>query len=170
MESEGRPRDSGHPKRPAGEPADLARCHHRRTSLLLFLSFTGSVFPPLEAVGVAALSMSACFGAVTWAFQDGHLADALGGFTVTGDVNPSILLLFCVAFGLSMDYETYLLARIHEEYRRSGDNHAAVATGIAHTGRLVTVAAFAVAAAMAGLATSGITLLKILGFGLRSAC
>ncbi|CAL9329692.1 Trehalose monomycolate exporter MmpL3 [Streptomyces sp. enrichment culture] len=136
------------------------------TSLLLFL-FTGSVFLPLKAVGVAALSMSACFGAVIWAFQDGHLAGALGGFTVTGDVNPCILLLlFCVAFGLSMDYETFLLARIQEEYRRSGDNRAAVATGIGHTGRLVTVAAFAVAAAMAGLATSGITLLKILGFGL----
>nr|WP_275410176.1 MMPL family transporter [Streptomyces sp. SID14478] len=136
------------------------------TALLLFL-FTGSVFLPLKAIVVAALSMSACFGTVTWAFQDGHLTPLLGHFTVTGTVNPCILLLlFCVAFGLSMDYETFLLARIQEEYRRHGDNRRAVTTGISHTGRLVTVAAAAVAVAMAGLATSGITLLKILGFGL----
>ncbi|MGB8940687.1 MAG: MMPL family transporter [Streptomyces sp.] len=137
------------------------------STVLLLFCFTGSVFLPLKAVTVAAVSMSACFGVVVWAFQDGHLGSALGEFTVTGTVNACILLLmFCVAFGLSMDYETFLLARIQEEYRRSGDNRQAVETGIAHTGRLVTVAAIAVAASMAGLATSDITLLKMLGFGL----
>ncbi|MFI0242344.1 MMPL family transporter [Streptomyces sp. NPDC016845] len=136
------------------------------TALLLFV-FTGSVFLPLKAIAVAALSMSACFGAVTWAFQDGQLNGLLGNFAVTGSIDPCILLLlFCIAFGLSMDYETFLLARIQEEHRRHGDNRLAVESGISHTGRLVTVAAVAVAAAMAGLATSGITLLKILGFGL----
>ncbi|MFD5558943.1 MMPL family transporter [Streptomyces sp. NPDC127068] len=136
-------------------------------TVFLLFCFTGSVFLPLKAVVVAALSMSACFGAVTWVFQDGRLGTALGAFTVTGTVNVSILiLLFCVAFGLSMDYEAFLLSCIQEEYRACGDNRLAVETGIAHTGRLVTVAALAVATAMAGLATSGITLLKVLGFGL----
>ncbi|MEV6576395.1 MMPL family transporter [Streptomyces sp. NPDC051577] len=137
------------------------------STAILSFCLTGSVFLPLKAIVVAALSMSACFGAVTWAFQDGHLGSVLGDFTVTGTVNACILLLlFCVAFGLSMDYETFLLTCIQEEYRRSGNNRQAVETGIAETGRLVTVAAIAVATSMASLATSGVTLLKILGFGL----
>ncbi|MGW7515036.1 MMPL family transporter [Streptomyces sp. NPDC054796] len=139
------------------------------TALLLFL-FTGSVLIPVKAVLVGALSLGACFGAVVWVFQDGHAAGALGVSAQTGTVDACMLLLvFCVAFGLSMDYEVFLLSRIQEEYRRTDDNRLAVERGIEQTGRLVTVAALAVAIAMAALATSGITLLKLLGFGLALA-
>ncbi|MCX5205964.1 MMPL family transporter [Streptomyces sp. NBC_00237] len=139
------------------------------TGLLLFL-LTGSILIPVKAVTVAALSLSACFGAVVWVFQDGHGAELLGVSTVTGTVEASMLLLvFCVAFGLSMDYEVFLLSCIQEEHRRTGDNRAAVEAGIARTGRLVTVAAIAVAVPMAAMVSSGITLLKLLGFGLALA-
>lgn len=139
------------------------------TGVLLFL-FTGSVFIPLKAVLVGALSLGACSGAVVWVFQYGHGAELLGVSTLTGTVDACMLLLvFCVAFGLSMDYEVFLLSRIQEEYLRTGDNRLSVERGIECTGRLVTVAALAVAIAMAALVTSGITLLKQLGFGLAFA-
>ncbi|MDC7341149.1 MMPL family transporter [Streptomyces lydicus] len=139
------------------------------TLTVVFL-FTRSVLIPLKVLAVAALSLTAALGGVVHVFQDGHLHRLLGDFTVTGTLDMTIpLLLFSVAFGLSVDYELFLLSRIQEHYRATGDNTAAVVHGIARTGRLFTAAALAVAVATGALATSGVLLLKELGFGLALA-
>ncbi|GGX42871.1 MMPL family transporter [Streptomyces noursei] len=139
------------------------------TVVLLFL-FTGSVLVPFKAVLLNLLSLTATFGAMVYVFQEGHLRSLVGDFTVTGSVDISIpVLMFCVAFGLSMDYEVFLLSRIKEVYIETGDNTQAVATGLERTGRLVSAAAVLVAVVMLALATSGITFLKLLGVGLALA-
>ncbi|MFR9755478.1 MMPL family transporter [Streptomyces sp. TR06-5] len=133
-------------------------------------AFTRSVLVPLKVVAVGALSLTAVFGALVFVFQEGHLTWLVGGVTATGTLDMTIpLLLFCVAFGLSVDYELFLVSRVQEAYRRTGDNTGAVVRGIARTGRLFTAAALAVAVAMAALATSRVLLLKELGFGLALA-
>ncbi|HYO18479.1 MAG TPA: MMPL family transporter, partial [Dermatophilaceae bacterium] len=108
--------------------------------VLLFLAF-GSVVLPVKAVAVNVLSLGASFGVVTWIFQDGHLAGLLG-FTSPGylDVTQPILMLGII-FGLSMDYEVFLLSRIREEWDRTGDNATAVANGLQLSGRIITSAA-----------------------------
>ncbi|MGW2369691.1 MMPL family transporter [Streptomyces sp. NPDC001667] len=137
--------------------------------LLLFL-FTGSLLIPFKAVLMGALSLSASFGAMVYVFQDGHLRDLFGHFTVTGELDTAMpVLIFGAAFALSVDYELFLISRIQEEYRISGDHRAAVVTGIARTGRMVTAAAAILAAALFPLAASGITLLKLFGCGLALA-
>ncbi|WEB38207.1 MMPL family transporter [Streptomyces yunnanensis] len=139
------------------------------TVVLLFL-FTGSVLVPFKAVLLNLLSLTATFGAMVYVFQEGHLRSLVGDFTVTGSVDISIpVLMFCVAFGLSMDYEVFLLSRIKEVYIETGDNPRAVAAGLERTGRLVSAAAVLVAVVMLALATSGITFLKLLGVGLALA-
>ncbi|MEU5299313.1 MMPL family transporter [Streptomyces noursei] len=139
------------------------------TMVLLFL-FTGSVLIPVKAVLLNVLSLSATFGAMVYVFQEGHLRALVGGFTVTGSVEITMpVLMFCVAFGLSMDYEVFLLSRIKEVYAETGDNTLAVALGLERTGRLVSAAAALVAVVMIALATSGITFLKLLGVGLALA-
>ncbi|WP_438484829.1 MMPL family transporter [Streptomyces sp. S186] len=139
------------------------------TVVLLFL-FTGSVLVPFKAVLLNLLSLTATFGAMVYVFQEGHLRSLVGDFTVTGSVDISIpVLMFCVAFGLSMDYEVFLLSRIKEVYTETGDNTQAVAAGLERTGRLVSAAAVLVAVVMLALATSGITFLKLLGVGLALA-
>nr|WP_202487143.1 MMPL family transporter [Streptomyces sp. SID8354] len=139
------------------------------TMVLLFL-FTGSVLIPVKAVLLNVLSLSATFGAMVYVFQEGHLRALLGDFTVTGSVEITMpVLMFCVAFGLSMDYEVFLLSRIKEVYDETGDNTLAVAVGLERTGRLVSAAAALVAVVMIALATSGITFLKLLGVGLALA-
>ncbi|MGV4926797.1 MMPL family transporter (plasmid) [Streptomyces sp. BHT-5-2] len=139
------------------------------TMVLLFL-FTGSVLIPVKAVLLNVLSLSATFGAMVYVFQEGHLRALVGGFTVTGSVEITMpVLMFCVAFGLSMDYEVFLLSRIKEVYDETGDNTLAVAVGLERTGRLVSAAAVLVAVVMIALATSGITFLKLLGVGLALA-
>ncbi|SHL38474.1 MMPL family transporter [Streptomyces yunnanensis] len=139
------------------------------TMVLLFL-FTGSVLIPVKAVLLNVLSLSATFGAMVYVFQEGHLRALVGGFTVTGSVEITMpVLMFCVAFGLSMDYEVFLLSRIKEVYAETGDNTLAVAIGLERTGRLVSAAAALVAVVMIALATSGITFLKLLGVGLALA-
>ncbi|MGW9047450.1 MMPL family transporter [Streptomyces lydicus] len=139
------------------------------TLTVVFL-FTRSVLIPLKVLAVAALSLTAALGGLVHVFQDGHLHRLLGDFTVTGTLDMTIpLLLFSVAFGLSVDYELFLLSRIQEHHRATGDNTAAVVHGIARTGRLFTAAALAVAVATGALATSGVLLLKELGFGLALA-
>ncbi|PNE39401.1 transporter [Streptomyces noursei] len=139
------------------------------TVVLLFL-FTGSVLVPFKAVLLNLLSLTATFGAMVYVFQEGHLRSLVGDFTVTGSVDISIpVLMFCVAFGLSMDYEVFLLSRIKEVYIETGDNTQAVAAGLERTGRLVSAAAVLVAVVMLALATSGITFLKLLGVGLALA-
>ncbi|MFE0378101.1 MMPL family transporter [Streptomyces inhibens] len=132
--------------------------------------FTRSVVIPLKVLAVAALSLTAALGGIVHVFQDGHLRWLVGDFTATGTLDMTIpLLLFSVAFGLSVDYELFLLSRIQEHYRATGDNTEAVVHGIARTGRLFTAAALAVAVAMGALASSGVLLLKELGFGLALA-
>ncbi|MBC6445970.1 MMPL family transporter [Actinokineospora xionganensis] len=137
--------------------------------VLLFL-FTGSVLIPLKALVLNMLSLSATFGALVYIFQDGHLRWLVGDFTVTGYVDmTATLLLFCLAFGLSMDYEIFLLSRIKEEYDRTGDNTKAVALGLQHTGRLFTAAALIFASVMGALVTSGVSLVKLAGLGMALA-
>lgn len=140
------------------------------TTLVLLFLFTGSLLIPVKAVLFNLLSLSATFGAMVYVFQDGHLKWLVGDFTVTGLLDISMpVLMFCVAFGLSMDYEVFLLSRIREVYLETGDNTRAVALGLERTGRLVSAAALLFATVMAAFATSGLTILKLLGVGLALA-
>ncbi|HEY1920119.1 MAG TPA: MMPL family transporter, partial [Streptosporangiaceae bacterium] len=110
------------------------------TFVLLFLAF-GSLVLPLEAIAANVLSLSAMYGVVTWIFQDGHLSGLLG-FTPNGTISPTIpVLMFAIMFGLSMDYEVFLLSRIREHYLATGDNAASVARGLASTARVISAAA-----------------------------
>jgi putative drug exporter of the RND superfamily len=134
------------------------------TFLLLFL-MTGSVVVPVKALVLNLLSLTAVYGAMVFVFQDGHLADVLG-FTATGTIDTSMpVLMFCIAFGLSMDYEVFLLSRIKEEHDRSGDTVAAVAVGLERSGRIVTAAAVLLAIVFAAFATSEVSFLQLFGVG-----
>ncbi|MFF2731884.1 MMPL family transporter [Streptomyces sp. NPDC058008] len=136
---------------------------------LLFL-FTGSILVPVKAVLLNLLSLTATFGAIVHVFQDGNLRWLVGDFLVTGTTDTLLpVLMFCIAFGVSMDYEMFLLSRIMEEHRRTGDTTSAVAYGLERTGRLFTAAALVLAIAMAAMATSPLTPLKLLGVGLTLA-
>ncbi|MFJ5027547.1 MMPL family transporter [Streptomyces sp. NPDC088560] len=138
------------------------------TLLLVFL-LTGSVLIPVQAVVLNALSLTAMFGAVVWVFQDGHLSGPLG-FTSTGSIETTLpVLMFCVAFGLSMDYGVFLLSRIKEEYDRTGDHDAAVRHGLRRTGGLITAAAVILAVVMVAIGTSRVTNTKMLGLGIALA-
>lgn len=138
------------------------------TLLLVFL-LTGSVLIPLQAVVLNALSLTAMFGAVVWVFQDGNLSGFLS-FTSTGDIETTLpVLMFCVAFGLSMDYGVFLLSRIKEEYDRTGDHEHAVTFGLRHTGGLITAAAVILAVVMVAIGTSRVTNTKMLGLGIALA-
>jgi len=138
------------------------------TFVVLFL-MTGSVFVPVKAVVMNLLSLSATFGAMVWIFQQGHLASTLN-FTSTGTIDSSSpILMFCIAFGLSMDYEVFLLSRIKEEHDRGADNIGSVAVGLERTGRLVTAAALLLAVVFAAFSTSHITFIKMFGIGLALA-
>ena len=138
------------------------------TFVLLFLMF-GSLLVPVKAIVLNALSLTATFGLMVWVFQEGNGADVLG-FTPTGLTDISMpILMFCVAFGLSMDYEVFLLSRIKEEYDTTGDNDLAVAVGLEKTGRLVTAAALLLSITFFAFATSGVTFIKLFGLGLAVA-
>ncbi|WP_435057205.1 MMPL family transporter [Streptomyces sp. bgisy060] len=138
------------------------------TLLLVFL-LTGSVLVPLQAVALNALSLTAMFGAVVWVFQEGHLAGLLG-FTSTGDIETTLpVLMFCVAFGLSMDYGVFLLSRVKEEYDATGDHEHSVRFGLRHTGGLITAAAVILAVVMVAIGTSRVTNTKMLGLGVALA-
>ncbi|MEE4022309.1 MMPL family transporter [Gordonia sp. PKS22-38] len=141
------------------------------TFVLLFL-FTGSVVLPLKALVLNILSLSATFGAMVWFFQDGHL-DGLGT-TATGYLVATMpVLMFCIAFGLSMDYEVFLLGRIREEWLSSDGTRAAsdhaVAVGIARTGRVITAAALLMSIVFAGIAASEVSFMRMFGVGLTLA-
>ena len=139
------------------------------TFVLLFL-FTGGLLIPLKAIVLNLLSLTATFGAMVYVFQEGNLQWLVGEFTPTGYIDIGLpVLIFCVAFGLSMDYEVFLLSRIAEEYRKTGDNTLAVKRGLQQTGRLVTAAAALIAIVFGAMATSGVTTLKVLGVGLALA-
>ncbi len=138
-------------------------------TLIVLFMMTGSVVVPIKAIMLNLLSLTATFGAIVWVFQDGHLSGLLG-FTATGQVDVfQPILMFCVAFGLSMDYEVFLLSRIKEEYDLTGDNDHAVVAGIGSTGRIVTAAALLLAIVFMSIATSGVTVVKMFGVGLTIA-
>jgi RND superfamily putative drug exporter len=135
------------------------------TFVLLFLAF-GSVVLPVKAIVMNVLSLSAAFGAIVWIFQDGHLSGLLH-FTSTGSIDPSMpILMLAVMFGLSMDYEVFLLSRIRERYDITGDNTAAVADGLQRTGGLITSAALLLIIVVAAFSASGIIFIKLLGVGM----
>ena len=138
------------------------------TFVLLFAMF-GSILVPVKALVLNTLSLTATFGAMVWVFQQGNGAGLLD-FTATGLTDTTTpILMFCIAFGLSMDYEVFLLSRIKEEYDRTGDNEASVAAGLEHTGRIVTAAALLLSVTFLAFATSGITFIKLFGLGLAMA-
>jgi len=138
------------------------------TFLVLFL-MTGSVLIPAKATILNLLSLGVMFGALTWGFQDGNLADLLG-FTPTGTLDPTFpILMFAIAYGLSMDYEVFMTSRIKEELDRTGDQTASIVAGIERSGPLVTAAAAILALSFAAYATSGIVYLQMLGVGMAVA-
>jgi RND superfamily putative drug exporter len=138
------------------------------TYVVLLLLFR-SLLLPLKAILMNALSILASYGALVWVFQDGHLSQFLG-FTALGYVEASLpIILFCVLFGLSMDYEVFLLSRIREEWERTGDNTEAVAIGLQRSGRIITSAALLVVIVTASFVTAEVVLIKALGFGIALA-
>ncbi|MGE2715539.1 MMPL family transporter [Mycolicibacterium litorale] len=146
------------------------------TSLVLLFLLTGSVVLPVKAVTLNVLSLTAAFGALVWIFQQGHL-DALGT-TSTGTIGVTIpVLLFCIAFGLSMDYEVFLMARIREYWLAPrgapagtrAANDEAVALGLAHTGRVITAAAVIMSISFAALIAAEVSFMRMLGVGLTVA-
>ncbi|MEU8799645.1 MMPL family transporter [Spirillospora sp. NPDC048819] len=138
------------------------------TFALLFLAF-GSVLLPLKAIVMNTLSLAATFGAVVLIFQDGHLSGLLN-FTATGTISPAMpILMLAMLFGISMDYEVFLLSRVREQYDLTGDNTAAVAAGVRRTGAIITSAAVLFIVVIGAFATSGITFIKMTGVGMAIA-
>ncbi len=134
------------------------------TFLLLFFAF-GSVVLPLKAIVMNMVSIGASFGVVVWVFQDGHFATWLG-FTPTGFLEPTnLILMLAILFGLSTDYEVFLLSRVREEWDNTGDNRAAVANGLQHTGGIISAAALLLIIVIGGFATGGAATIKMLGVG-----
>ncbi|MBM0276005.1 MMPL family transporter [Micromonospora tarensis] len=140
------------------------------TTLILLFLLSGSLLMPIKAIVLNMLSLTATFGAMVYVFQDGHLGWLVGDFTATGTIIATVpVLAFCIAFGLSMDYEVFLFSRIHEEYLATGDNTRSVIAGVARTGRLITAAALLVAMVFASFVSSGVTYVKLLGLGMALA-
>lgn len=136
--------------------------------VMLFLSF-GSILMPIKAILMNLLSVTVAFGVLVWIFQDGYLADVLG-FTATGSLDPSsLVLIFAVLFGLSMDYEVFLLSRVREQYDLTGDNRQSVALGLQKTGGTITAAALLLIVVVGAFSFSGITFIKMIGIGMLVA-
>jgi uncharacterized membrane protein YdfJ with MMPL/SSD domain len=132
------------------------------TFVLLFLAF-GSVVLPLQAIAMNILSLSAMYGVMTWIFQDGHLSGFLG-FTSSGTISPiSPVLIFAIMFGLSMDYEVFLISRIRERYDVTGDTTSAIATGLQRSGGVITSAAVLLIIVVGSFSTSSVTIIKLIG-------
>ncbi len=141
-------------------------------TLVLLFMLTGSVVLPIKAVLLNILSLTAAFGALVWVFQDGHLG-ALGT-TPSGTLVATIpAMMFCIAFGLSMDYEVFLISRIREYWlsspRTRADNDESVALGLAHTGRVITAAALLMSISFAALMTADVSFMRMFGVGLTLA-
>jgi trehalose monomycolate/heme transporter len=135
------------------------------TFVLLFLAF-GSVILPVKAIVMNVLSLTAMYGVVVWIFQEGHLSGLLQ-FTPNGTIEPTMpILMFAIMFGLSMDYEVFLLSRIRERYDVTGDNTAAVASGLQRTGGVITSLALLLIIVVGSFSASGITFIKLLGVGM----
>ena len=134
--------------------------------LVLIFIFTGSVLLPIKAVLLNMLSLAATLGALTWIFIEGHLKWLVGDFTVTGTLDTgTTILVAVVVFGLSMDYELFLLSRIKEEHFAGHNNVESVAIGLQRSARIITAAALLLAAVFASFMTSGVTAIKMMGFG-----
>jgi RND superfamily putative drug exporter len=143
------------------------------TFVILFL-FTGSVVLPLKALVLNMLSLSATFGAMVWVFQEGHMSGLFGDLTTTGTLVATMPpLMFCVAFGLSMDYEVFVLSRIREEWlasdRTAEANTRAVALGLGRSGRIVTAAALLMAIVFVSIAFAHVSFMMLFGTGLALA-
>jgi RND superfamily putative drug exporter len=138
------------------------------SAIVLFLLF-GSVVIPIKAVIMTLLSITASFGALVWIFQEGNLHELLDfvplGYTIAG--NP--IIMFAVIFGLSMDYEVLLLSRVQEAYRRTGDNTASVAEGLAKTAAVITGAALIMVCVFAAFALAETVTIKSIGVGMAIA-
>jgi trehalose monomycolate/heme transporter len=135
------------------------------TFALLFLAF-GSVVLPLKAIVMNLLSLGATFGVVVWIFQEGHLSGLLQ-FTPAGALDPTMpILMLAIIFGLSTDYEVFLLSRIRERYDVTGDNTEAVASGLQRTGGIITSAALLLLVVIGAFSASGISFIKLLGVGM----
>ncbi|KKW62691.1 hypothetical protein AAV95_21070 [Mycolicibacterium elephantis] len=137
---------------------------------ILLFTFTRSVVLPLKALVLNVVSLSATLGAMVFVFQEGHLRWLVGDFTVTGTLPTTTpILIICLVFGLSMDYEVFLLSRITEEYRAHGDTDLAVMSGLQRVGPIVTAAALIMSIVFIAMATSQVSFIKSLGVGLTLA-
>ena len=138
--------------------------------LILIFVFTGSIILPIKAVILNGLSLVATLGALTWIFIDGHLKWLVGDFTITGTLDTgTTILIAVVVFGLSMDYEIFLLSRIREEHLLGKTNIESVATGLQRSARIITAAAGLLAVVFASFAISGVTSIKFMGIGVAFA-
>ncbi|MFJ2213190.1 MMPL family transporter [Streptomyces sp. NPDC101062] len=133
------------------------------TFVLLFL-FTGSVVQPLRALALNVISLAATLGVMTWIFQDGNLSSVFGFTAQPMEVSMTVLM-FCIAFGLSMDYEVFVTSRIKELHDLGADNETAVADGLGHTGRIVSAAAFLLAVSFFAFGTAKISFMQMFGLG-----
>ena len=139
------------------------------TLILLFL-FTGSVLLPIKAVLLNIMSLGATLGFLTWVFMEGNLKWLIGDFFVTGSVDTSsIVLIAVIAFGLSMDYELFLLSRIKEQHLAGLSTTESVAVGLQKSGRIITAAALVLAVSFLFFITSGVTIMKMMGLGIAFA-
>ncbi|MER5944350.1 MMPL family transporter [Streptomyces sp. NPDC001928] len=133
------------------------------TFVLLFL-FTGSIVQPLRALALNAITLVATLGIMTWIFQDGHLSSLLG-FTAQPMEMAMTVLMFCIVFGLSMDYEVFVTSRIKELHDQGEDTESAVTNGLGHTGRIVTAAACLLAVSFFAFGTSKLSFMQMFGLG-----
>lgn len=139
------------------------------STFLVLLVLFRSVALPVKAILMNIMSILASYGALVWIFQDGHLSEYLG-FTPQGFVEASLpVIMFCVLFGLSMDYEVFLLSRIQEEWLRTGDNDRSVAVGLQRSGRIISSAALIVVVVTASFVSADVVLVKALGLGIAMA-
>lgn len=138
------------------------------TLLTLFLAF-GSVVLPIKAVLMNVVSIGAAFGVLVWIFQDGHLSGLLNFSSLDALEPSSIILILVILFGLSTDYEVFLLSRVREEWDRTGDNRTSVLLGLQRTGGIITAAALLLIVVVGAFATSGIVMIKMVGVGMAVA-
>ena len=139
------------------------------TFILLFL-FTGSLVLPLKAILLNVLSLGAVFGLIGWIFQNGELQWLIGEYSVTGTIDTSsVVMIALVAFGLSMDYELFLLSRIKEQHDAGFNTVNSVALGLQRSGRIITAASLILAVTFGAFASSGVSIMKMLGLGIAVA-
>jgi RND superfamily putative drug exporter len=134
------------------------------TTFLVLFGFTGSVVQPIRSLVLNIVTLAATAGLMVWIFQEGHLSGALH-FTALPLDTSMLVLLFCIAFGLSMDYEVIVLSRIKELHDQGLDNRAAVTDGLTRSGRIVTTAAALVAVTLFALGTASVSFLQLFGIG-----